>query len=70
MQIYLSGYWRLNSNIPTDAVAAYDISAHRWVTPGSQRVRCRAHHGVAFFNGSIYCLGSFDQLEKFHIVHS
>lgn len=61
-----TGGW--SGNNPTQAVEAYDISTHHWVTPGSQLDRRRAYHGVVFLNGNVYCLGGFDRLEKFNIM--
>lgn len=61
-----TGGW--SGNNPTQIVEAYDISTHHWVTPGSQLDRRRAYHGVVFLNGSVYCLGGFDRLEKFNIM--
>lgn len=59
-----TGGW--SGNNPTDAVEAYDISTHHWVSPGNQLDRCRAYHGIVFLNGCVYSLGGFDRLEKFN----
>lgn len=64
--LFATGGW--SGNNPTNAVEAYDISTHHWVTPGSQLDRCRAYHGVVFLNCNVYCLGGFDRLEKFNIM--
>uniref|UniRef100_A0A3Q3XA61 BTB domain-containing protein n=1 Tax=Mola mola TaxID=94237 RepID=A0A3Q3XA61_MOLML len=54
---------------PTNCIEAYDVHSNRWVNVTDNRERPRAHHGVVFLNGCVYCLGGTNHVENFNSVH-
>lgn len=54
---------------PTNSIEAYNVCADRWVNISNYGEAPRAYHGTAFLNGSVYCVGGFDNVEQFSTVH-
>ncbi|GAA6220044.1 kelch-like protein 10 [Lates japonicus] len=65
--LFAIGGWSGGS--PTNGIEAYDVRADRWVNVTENEEPPRAYHGAAFLNGSVYCVGGFDSIEQFSIVH-
>ncbi|XP_063744509.1 kelch-like protein 10 [Eleginops maclovinus] len=61
------GGWR--GRVPTDAIQAYDVRADRWVNVTSNMEGPRAYHCTVFLEGSVYCVGGFDRVERLSSVH-
>ncbi|XP_053171566.1 kelch-like protein 10 [Scomber japonicus] len=45
-----------DGSTPVTSVQAYDLRADRWWTLSTEEI-CRAHHGTAVLNGSMYLIG-------------
>ncbi|KAK2851195.1 hypothetical protein Q5P01_007471 [Channa striata] len=52
----------------TDGIEAYDVCANCWVKLTDNELTPRAYHGTAFLNGSVYCVGGFDNVEQLNTV--
>ncbi|KAG8009297.1 Kelch-like protein 10 [Nibea albiflora] len=50
---------------PTNSIEAYDFCADRWINVTDNLEHPRAHHGAAFLNGYVYCVGGFAMVEHF-----
>ncbi|CAJ1083403.1 kelch-like protein 10 [Xyrichtys novacula] len=53
---------------PTNGIEAYDVRANHWHNFTDNSEHPRAYHGIAYLNGSVYCVGGFDRLEHFNSV--
>ncbi|XP_056263171.1 kelch-like protein 10 [Pseudoliparis swirei] len=60
------GGW--SGGYPTNGVEAYDFRADCWMNMTDNRERPLVGHGTAVLNGSLYCIGGFDQEEHFNSV--
>ncbi|XP_068996663.1 kelch-like protein 10 [Embiotoca jacksoni] len=65
--LFAVGGWSEGS--PTNTIEAYDVRADRWVNVINTDKTPRAYQGVAFLNGSVYCVGGFDGVVQFSTVH-
>ncbi|XP_072314813.1 kelch-like protein 10 [Eucyclogobius newberryi] len=60
------GGWR--GTKPTNGIEAYDIKTNSWVNVSKNREKPWGYHGTVFFNGSIYCVGGYDQIKHLNNV--
>ncbi|XP_059189619.1 kelch-like protein 10 [Centropristis striata] len=50
---------------PTNGIEAYDVRADCWVDITSNEQGPRAYHSAVFLDGYVYCLGGFNNVERF-----
>lgn len=60
------GGWRGGSTV--NGIEAYDVCTGRWVSVANNNEVPLAYHGIAFLNGSLYCIGGLDIAERFNTV--
>uniref|UniRef100_A0A3B3T072 Kelch like family member 10 n=1 Tax=Paramormyrops kingsleyae TaxID=1676925 RepID=A0A3B3T072_9TELE len=54
---------------PSNVIEAYDSRADRWVNMTQQGDRPRAHHGMVYLKGFVYCIGGCDGGACLNSVH-
>ncbi|XP_047013093.1 kelch-like protein 10 [Ictalurus punctatus] len=52
----------LHNTEPTNAIQAYDTRAACWVNVTCNGQSPRAHHGMVYLNGFVYCIGGLDNV--------
>ncbi|KAK9531138.1 hypothetical protein VZT92_010582 [Zoarces viviparus] len=61
------GGWSTNNS--TNFIEAYNVRADCWMKVTHHVEHPCAYHGTACLNGSVYCVGGFDGVERFNSVN-
>lgn len=54
---------------PTNCIEVYDVQSDHWFNVTENQELPRAHHGVVYLNGYVYCIGGTNHVEHFNRVH-
>lgn len=57
-----------SGGIPINDIEAYDVRADCWVNVAEHKGTPKAYQGTAFLDGSLYCIGGFDNFHHFSSV--